>query len=178
MPQNNRDDRWRLGPRLRRTAWAVGLLSVVTLVATVLAGVSFVRRDSVVWGHSDGIYTLQLDRGSLVFFDYTRPRLARSPLRWTAIDAGSGPRAGDRGMGFLYKPWSAADPISFVGVPLWIAIVPLALADVLCIRAWRRLRNRAAHGLGARCGYDVRASPCACPECGLHLSTADRISAA
>src|SRR3954468_21746200 len=137
MTQNNGDDRWRLKPRVRRIAWAIGLLSVITLLVAVLAGVSFVRRDSLVWGHADGIYTLQLDRGSLVFFDYTRPEFARSPLRWTSIDAGSGPRVGDRGMGFMY--WSAADPIFFVGVPLWIAIVPLALADLLCIRTWRRL---------------------------------------
>jgi hypothetical protein len=63
----------------------------------------------------------------------------------------------------------------------WLILVPLPfvvglfaflpLADVLMIRARRRRRHSAEAGLCARCGYDVRATPDRCPECGA-VSTA------
>jgi hypothetical protein len=166
MLQNHQDNRRRRKPRVGRIAWAIALLSVISFVVSVMAAVSFARRDSLVWGHAEGIYQLQLDRGSVLFFDYTSQEEADSPLTWSVIDASSGPRVGYRGLGFIYKPWSTHDPIFFIGLPLWIAIVPLALADVLCIGRFRQQRHRAAHGLCARCGYDLRATPSACPECG------------
>jgi len=55
------------------------------------------------------------------------------------------------------------------GMPFWAAAVVTGLLP----GAWlvgqlrrRRLRNRADHGLCAGCGYDLRASPDRCPECG------------
>jgi hypothetical protein len=60
--------------------------------------------------------------------------------------------------------------------PSWLLLVPipflvallalLPLADVLIIRPRRRRRRRAAAGLCVRCGYDLRATPGRCPECG------------
>jgi hypothetical protein len=54
-------------------------------------------------------------------------------------------------------------------IPYWaLAAVTGALPFASALR-WRRRRlrrNRAAHGLCPTCGYDLRATPERCPECG------------
>jgi hypothetical protein len=47
-----------------------------------------------------------------------------------------------------------------------VLLAPLPLADVLVIRRRRRRARRRAAGLCVRCGYDLRATPDKCPECG------------
>jgi hypothetical protein len=70
------------------------------------------------------------------------------------------------------------DPTRFVVADLWgwgIALPHGALGLLLCIvPAWWWLRRdemiqrhqRLEHGLCRQCGYDLRASPERCPECG------------
>jgi hypothetical protein len=54
-----------------------------------------------------------------------------------------------------------------IEVPLWALSlpVPLAVACVVSLRRLRRARRKRA-GLCPACGYDLRASPDRCPECG------------
>jgi len=56
--------------------------------------------------------------------------------------------------------------VSYVIIPYWFAIlVPGAIAFAGAF--WkRRDRRRLSGGLCARCGYDLRATPQRCPECG------------
>jgi hypothetical protein len=53
--------------------------------------------------------------------------------------------------------------LRLIGVPLWLPSCLSAFALFLAIYSWR-LRPRP--GFCAACGYDLRASPDRCPECG------------
>jgi hypothetical protein len=53
--------------------------------------------------------------------------------------------------------------------PIWVAMVPTAVLPIVWVM--RRIRGsnwreRVTRGLCGRCGYDLRASPDRCPECG------------
>ncbi|HYE18296.1 MAG TPA: hypothetical protein VEA69_07615 [Tepidisphaeraceae bacterium] len=61
----------------------------------------------------------------------------------------------------------------FITFPTWSVVAPhWLLAGVFAILpagraiAWRRRRNRRAPGHCRHCGYDLRATPERCPECG------------
>jgi hypothetical protein len=60
-------------------------------------------------------------------------------------------------------------PVRSVFVPYWLILVSLTSVGFL---SWRkravrmRAEHRRSHGLCEGCGYDVRASPDRCPECG------------
>ena len=54
----------------------------------------------------------------------------------------------------------------FVNVPHWFLAACAAASAALAARAWRRgVRLAGPHACGV-CGYDLRASPGRCPECG------------
>lgn len=50
--------------------------------------------------------------------------------------------------------------------PLWAPFVMSSILPVLWLRGHLRLRARARGGRCLRCGYDLRATPDRCPECG------------
>ena len=55
-----------------------------------------------------------------------------------------------------------------VTVPYWSLAIPLAVLPVFVPlgRRYGRRAHRRRNGLCLRCGYDLRATPGACPECG------------
>jgi hypothetical protein len=52
-------------------------------------------------------------------------------------------------------------------IPYWMLAAPLAAVAVVTGLHAARLRRRRRPGLCCRCGYDLRASPERCPECGI-----------
>jgi hypothetical protein len=60
---------------------------------------------------------------------------------------------------------------SVVVVPAAYVALPTAALPVLWLCAKLRARTRRRGGLCARCGYDLRATPGRCPECGTITST-------
>lgn len=55
--------------------------------------------------------------------------------------------------------------IRYIGVPHWFALLLSALAPAIALWRWQR-RNQTPPGCCRNCGYDLRASPQRCPECG------------
>jgi hypothetical protein len=54
-----------------------------------------------------------------------------------------------------------------VRVPFWALLtVAVTASHFLFVRSWRSARRAAMAGRCRRCGYDLRASPDRCPECG------------
>jgi hypothetical protein len=75
--------------------------------------------------------------------------------QWLAIPAGGVTTPGE--LRFTY---------SGMAIPYWCAMLATALLPVLYLAGARRRAKRRALGLCDRCGYDLRASPGRCPECG------------
>lgn len=61
--------------------------------------------------------------------------------------------------------WSAPT-LRFVRVALWFPLILFALLPVGRNLLWHRRRRRIAARICPACGYDLRATPDRCPECG------------
>ena len=69
------------------------------------------------------------------------------------------------------KPWTLAGIIRFVGVPFYAIALVTALIPAVRLGASLRSSARARRGTCRRCGYDLRATPGRCPECGTTVET-------
>ena len=92
-----------------------------------------------------------------------QPARARATRRELEPPDGQGVRAAG------LAAWHHGSPeatTTIVVVPHWVlALAALPLPLYASLTAFRR-RRRATRGLCARCGYDLRATPDRCPECG------------
>ena len=89
---------------------------------------------------------------------------------WRWIDTGTG-GARDAPLnyyGYVFPTDSDEDPLLFV--PYEKAMLSAAVLPLTWLVVWRvsdhRRAARAKVGLCRRCGYDLRATPGRCPECG------------
>ena len=62
--------------------------------------------------------------------------------------------------------WQAAGSYGAAEIPWWSLLLLFSLLPALRWVARRRRRSKARRGLYPECGYDLRATPGRCPECG------------
>jgi hypothetical protein len=156
------------GRRLRRILLnALTVLSLTLFVATVALWVRSYRTADQIWG---GGYLVASERGAVYVSGMTLIPDPGYPLR-ESFDAGK--------LGVMEEDWGdnvrRVRPVRFIyraGPPSaglvivadWFAA--LAFAALPGYRLARRVRRRERAGYYARCGYDLRATPERCPECG------------
>jgi hypothetical protein len=88
----------------------------------------------------------------------------------------SGPAISWDGLGFMYMRRPEQITVSagrsqpcllrYVGVPVWFVALAALGMSILFIRPALRLRRLRRAGRCPACGYDLRATPDRCPECG------------
>ena len=64
-------------------------------------------------------------------------------------------------LGFAFEPSSIT-----VGIPLWIFAIFYGIFPSLALMRSYKIRRMRSRGLCCHCGYDIRATPEQCPECG------------
>jgi hypothetical protein len=94
------------------------------------------------------------------------PASAYQPLPPPAVRAGSGNAAPTQFAGFVCSSVGYPFHSTRVEVPLWAPVTVTALLPLawLVVTVRRARRSRAGHCKA--CGYDLRATPGRCPECG------------
>ena len=81
---------------------------------------------------------------------------------WSAIGL-----AHERGYTNRQYGWSAGNrPVDSIYAPHWLAVVVFAIPPGAWLARIARSRARAMRGHCLQCGYDLRATPERCPECG------------
>jgi hypothetical protein len=79
----------------------------------------------------------------------------------------------------LNNPPSPATVMSYATVfmvPYWLFALISGIPSFIYLRRQLAVRRHRGEGLCRRCGYDLRATPDRCPECGMAVPTKEPIS--
>lgn len=110
--------------------------------------------------------------GTSLAFERRAPALGPDPMRvpdLTRLHSVLGVRYAEGWAGRPAPTATGPPDYRLLLVPVWYPLLAFAVAPALwLVREWkhRKARQRGASGLCPACGYDLRASPDRCPECG------------
>jgi hypothetical protein len=140
------------------------LLNAATAVSLLLCGFYLVE-----WKGGGSVYLRSeyADDGYPPLFNgkFRKSRHLRQEAEWCGITWGES--VSDYRHLDPTQPWTAR--LRYVRLhPAWLAIPTAVLPSVWVVRWARRFRHADGIAMGrcAACGYDLRASPERCPECG------------
>ena len=165
----------------RRIFTALSVLSLLLCVATVALWVrSYWRLDALVHRRSAVHQSFRSVCGELCYTTstskVTSTRYVWRP-EWRYIVQNPGDRMirpTHSLLGFGWVLEEAMDYFLGIFIPHWFLALLFAILPALHLRSM--LRSRRLHRLGhcPRCGYDLRATPDRCPECGLLTAETQR----
>ena len=142
------------------------LCSAVSLLLCVAACVLWVRgtraQDTVLFGTHRHTFQLMSSNGRVVLAQ-AKPALPAAlradGVKWLIEPRTNWAAHGYPRLGFVSKPFAYG-----VVAPCWLLVLATAALPAAWLR--RRLSPPIPPGQCTRCGYDLRASPGRCPECG------------
>jgi hypothetical protein len=70
------------------------------------------------------------------------------------------------GMGFAINHGEYGIDYRSIFSPHWLLVVVFGVPPAWCLRRYAQQRRRLMNDVCAKCGYDLRATPDRCPECG------------
>ena len=165
---------------LRRLLAGLTILSLILCLATVTLWVrSYWRHDVVEWVGDEGrLYRcgVRSTSGDMSPFVFTGNFVAETigAHGWRYV---TGPSASLHtfesftpiwffGFGYVDPTWPGNDGYRALCVPHWSFALLFAVLPAVRVRSIIRSRRRFSAGLCPACGYDLRATPDRCPECG------------
>jgi hypothetical protein len=186
-------------PLINLAAAAALLLTIATCI---LWSRSYRSSEKITWMRDRGQSSLRSAQGHVVFHLYQADRSSRPGdlrgLQYTrdaanpatmellgvfflCSDASVRLVHWDRG-GFAWTRRSSSNTLIVTAVaPFWSVALAAAAPPMgwatLRLRSRRRARIRKNCGLCPTCGYDLRATPTRCPECGTIPATAAKVQA-
>jgi hypothetical protein len=175
---------------VKRFAWnTLAALSFLLCLASIVLWLrSYWYRDILSFGHAGGnchvvqsllgrIHILSnLDGGCSGGFSYSGPHRLSPQAIWNGGMSGY-PVNPKWHAGFIWqrysqwqswRSWARPDELRLIVIPYGCPALLLATPPALWLvrRSCGRRRHRSAAGLCPECGYDMRATPRRCPECG------------
>jgi hypothetical protein len=146
------------------------------------------HRDTLIWDSAGKHYQLTSEFGGIIYvippwgeqskpIRYGKGNVSQATLQggWWSTSAGSFPSRGVLGFdarSFAGVPiyntaYLPPEPFAVYRIPYWFLVVLTAapIGAWVATKCRKRLR-RHRRGLCATCGYDLRATPERCPECG------------
>jgi hypothetical protein len=163
----------------RKLFWLAAVVSAVVFVLVCVLWVRSYWRQDTLAGYCARDHWVEVSsgRGRVLLAHVSRDNLAESRLlRGYQAEVVYPEEPGARhtgahrlGFGF-YRHLSPPQLVGFnttmLWLPDWLLILLSAPVPLAFVRRSIRRRNRAASGSCLRCGYDLRATPERCPECG------------
>jgi hypothetical protein len=160
----------------RHTFSALTMLSLLLSAATVVLFVrSFTRNDHIAYVYSTGVVSLGSVDGVFALGHGRSLSQRATSTGWRIGTNAFNPDASfwdNHGFAHQHEVFSGAAAIDRWTVPHWCVTV-LLLIPPLATAIRRRLRRRRVESARcSNCGYDLRATPHRCPECGLATTEA------
>ncbi len=152
---------------LPRRTRSVSVLSIYSLVLCVVVGVMWART----WRYNDCVALYIAGRGVGYSSEADGAHLLVLPSAWEPCSIVElwvyrvRWRRFERAWFKFDREYYAPYPYHFI-VPHWAIMLPLLVAPDIYLRGHLRIRRRKKLGLCVKCGYDLRATPERCPECG------------